>query len=378
MTVGIVGAGQLGRMLALAGYPLGLDFLFLDRAAAVPAAALAPVLVGEFTDRALLRRLARRCAVLSFDWENVSVAALRAATRGLRTRIAPPLRALATGQDRLAEKRLFERLGVPTTRYRAVDTRAGLERACAHIGMPGVLKTRRLGYDGKGQALIRSRADLAAAWQALRGAPLLYEELVEFEAEVSALGVRGRDGSEALYPLTRNWHADGMLRLSVAPWEAPALERQARSHLRAVLRDFNYVGTLAIEFFVRDGRLIANELAPRVHNSGHWTIEGAVTSQFENHLRAVAGLPLGSTAAVGHAAMVNLIGRMPPRAPLLAMAGVHLHDYGKEARPGRKLGHCTLVAPSARERDRRTRRLLRTLAQALGEPPLERGGARGA
>jgi 5-(carboxyamino)imidazole ribonucleotide synthase len=369
MTVGIVGAGQLGRMLALAGYPLGLDFLFLDRSAAVPAAALAPVLVGEFTDRALLRRLARQCEVLSFDWENVSVATLRAATRGLRTRIAPPLRAVATGQDRLAEKRLFARLGIPTTRYRAVDSRAALERACAQIGLPGVLKTRRFGYDGKGQAVIRSRAGLAAAWRALGGVPLLYEELIDFEAEVSALGVRARDGSEAHYPLTRNWHAGGMLRLSVAPFRAPGLERQARSYLRAVLAEFSYVGTLAIEFFVRGGRLLANEIAPRVHNSGHWTIEGAVTSQFENHLRAIAGLPLGSAAPLGHAAMVNLIGRMPASAAVLASPGVHLHDYGKQPRPGRKLGHCTLVAPSARERDRRTRQLLRTLARSLAPAP---------
>jgi 5-(carboxyamino)imidazole ribonucleotide synthase len=369
MTVGIVGAGQLGRMLALAGYPLGLDFLFLDRHADVPAAPLAPTLVGEFTDRALLRKLARRCDVLSFDWENISAQALRSATRGLRTRIAPPLRALATGQDRLAEKRLFERLGVRTTRYAAVASRADLERACKRIGVPGVLKTRRMGYDGKGQMVIRDGAGISAAWSALGGAPLLYEELVDFEAEVSAIAARARDGAEAHYPLTRNWHTEGMLRLSVAPWEAPALERQARAYMRAVLREFNYVGVLAIEFFVRDQRLIANELAPRVHNSGHWTIEGSLTSQFENHLRAIAGLPLGQTTALGHAAMVNLIGRMPPRAAVLAQPGVHLHDYGKSARPGRKLGHCTLVAPTARERNLRTGRLLRGLTRALSGVP---------
>ncbi len=315
---------------------------------------------------ALLRKLAKRCDVLSFDWENISAPALRTATRGLRTRIAPPLRALATGQDRLAEKRLFERLGVRTTRYAPVSSQAALERACREIGMPGVLKTRRMGYDGKGQAVIRDHAGMAAAWTALGGTPLLYEELVDFELEVSALGVRGRDGAEAFYPLTRNWHADGMLRLSIAPWTAPKLEREAHSYMRAVLREFNYVGVLAIEFFVRNGRLIANELAPRVHNSGHWTIEGAVTSQFENHLRAIAGLPLGQTEAVGHAAMVNLIGRMPARAAVLAQPGVHLHDYGKSARPGRKLGHCTLVAPTAGERNLRTRRLLRGLASSLG------------
>ncbi len=348
MTVGVVGAGQLGRMLALAGYPLGLDFLFLDRSADAPAAALAPILVGDFTDTALLRRLARRSQVISFDWENV---------------------ALATGQDRVAEKRLFQRLGVPTTRFAAVNSQAGLERAAERIGLPGVVKTRRLGYDGKGQRVIHDGAELAAAWHALGSVALIYEEFVPFEAEVSALGARARDGSEALYPLTRNWHTQGILRLSVAPWKAPAIERQARAHLRSVLRAFNYVGVLAIEFFVRDGRLIANELAPRVHNSGHWTIEGAITSQFENHLRAISGLPLGSPAAVGHAAMVNLIGRMPARRAVLAQPGTHLHDYGKQARAGRKLGHCTLVAPTARERDRRTRDLLRRLAVPLEGAP---------
>jgi 5-(carboxyamino)imidazole ribonucleotide synthase len=369
MTVGIVGAGQLGRMLALAGYPLGLDFLFLDRSADAPAAALAPLLIGDLADVAQLRTLAQRSQVISFDWENASVEALRAATRGLPTRIAPPLRALATGQDRIAEKRLFKRLGIPTTRFAAVNSQPELERAAARIGLPGVLKTRRLGYDGKGQHVVRDRAALGAAWRALGSVPLMYEEFVPFEAEVSALGARARDGSEALYPLTRNWHAEGILRLSVAPWEAPSLERQARAHLRAVLRAFRYVGVLAMEFFVRDGRLIANELAPRVHNSGHWTIEGAVTSQFENHLRAIVGLPLGSTAALGHAAMVNLIGAMPACAAVLAEPGVHLHDYGKQARAGRKLGHCTLVAMSAAERNRRLRRLLGRLEVSLAGAP---------
>jgi 5-(carboxyamino)imidazole ribonucleotide synthase len=365
MTVGIVGAGQLGRMLALAGYPLGLDFLFLDRSTEVPAGALAPLLVGEFTDQRLLRRLARRSAVLSFDWENISVPALRAATRGLPTRIAPPLRALATGQDRLAEKRLFERLQIPTTRHAPVNSRAALWRAAGRIGLPGVLKTRRMGYDGKGQRVIRDHAGLDAAWQELGGVPLLYEEFVPFEAEVSGIGVRDRAGHEALYPLSRNWHSQGILRLTLAPWPAPALERQARRHLRALLREFHYVGVLAVEFFVRNGRLIANELAPRVHNSGHWTIEGATTSQFENHLRAITGLPLGSTAARAHAAMINLIGQMPRRADLMAIPGLHLHDYGKTPRPGRKLGHCTVLAHSAAERNRQARRILRALGTRL-------------
>ncbi len=369
MKIGIVGGGQLGRMLALAGVPLGLECQFLDPNPEAPAGAIAPLRVREFTDQRALRTLARHNAVLSFDWENVSVAALRQATRGVAARIAPPLRALRTGQDRLAEKRLFERLRIPTTRHAAVNSRAALWRAAAAIGLPGILKTRRMGYDGKGQAVIRDHADLDAAWRALGGLPLLYEEFVPCDAEVSGLGVRGRDGSVALYPLVRNWHAEGILRLSMAPWHAPALERQARRHLRAVLREFNYVGVLAIEFFVRRGRLIANELAPRVHNSGHWSIEGAVTSQFENHLRAITGLPLGSVASTGHAAMINLIGQMPPAAQLLQVPGLHLHDYGKSPRPGRKLGHCTIMASSAAERNRRARALLRALHLRLQQVP---------
>ncbi|MFI4914515.1 MAG: 5-(carboxyamino)imidazole ribonucleotide synthase [Steroidobacterales bacterium] len=365
MTVGIVGAGQLGRMLALAGIPLGLDFLFLDRSADTPASQIAPALIGELDDPTALRQLAERAEVISFDWENVSVAALRAAARGTRARIAPPLPALAAAQDRALEKRLFTRLGIPTTRCAAVDSRAALARALARIGLPGVLKTRRMGYDGKGQVVIRDAAAVEAAWSQLGGVPLLYEEFVPFEQEVSAIGVRGRSGEIVYYPLNRNYHADGILRLTLAPWHAAALERAAQRHLRRILQAFNYVGVLAVEFFVRRGRLLANEIAPRVHNSGHWTIEGAVTSQFENHLRAIVGLPLGATAARGHSAMINLIGSMPQRRELLSHVGLHLHDYVKTPRPGRKLGHCTLVESTARVRDRRARALLERLYPGL-------------
>jgi 5-(carboxyamino)imidazole ribonucleotide synthase len=360
MTVGIVGAGQLGRMLALAGYPLGIDFLFLDPAERPPAAALAPHLHGAFTDRRLLRKLARRSAVITFDWENVSVAALRALQKDAR--ICPPLAALAASQDRVSEKRLFERLRIPTTRWRAVGSRRELERAVRDIGLPGVLKTRRLGYDGKGQAVLASAADIAPAWRKLGAAALLYEEHIAFTHEVSIIGARSASGEVAVYPLSGNVHAQGILRLTRAPYGPSAWQRLAQRHLSRVLEHFGYVGVLAIEFFVQRGRLIANEMAPRVHNSGHWTIEGAVTSQFENHLRAILGLPLGSTRALGYSAMVNLIGQMPPASELLAVRGLHLHDYAKAPRPGRKLGHCTLVARTRAERDRWARGLLATLA----------------
>ncbi len=366
MTVGIVGAGQLGRMLALAGYPLGLDFLFLDPAAGAPAGQVAPLLRGAFTDRKCLAELARRSEVLTFDWENVSVEALRS-LKG-RSRIAPPIPALAAAQDRVSEKRLFERLQIPTTRWRAVGSRSQLTRAIREIGLPGVLKTRRLGYDGKGQAVLRAPQDIDAAWQELGPMPLLYEELVPFDCEVSIIGARSVRGEIGVYPLNGNVHSQGILRLTRAPYGPARWQRLAAGYLRRVLSHFRYTGILTIEFFVRSGRLVANEMAPRVHNSGHWTIEGAETSQFENHLRAILDLPLGSTRARGYSAMLNLIGNMPPRAQLLALDGLHLHDYGKEARPGRKLGHCTLVCPSAASRDRQARRLLTALAPRVRIP----------
>ena len=362
MTVGIVGAGQLGRMLALAGYPLGLDFLCLDPARDAPAGRVAPLLTGAFTDQRLLARLARQCEVITFDWENVSVASLKAARRHTRTRICPPLAALATGQDRRAEKRLFERLRIPTTRWQAVGSARELERALRRVGLPGVLKTRRMGYDGKGQAIIRSRADAERAVAQLGAVPLLYEELVPFDAEVSIIGARSSAGEMAVYPLCGNVHGQGILRLTCAPTGTRPLQQLAARYLMRVLTHFGYSGILTIEFFVRGGRLIANELAPRVHNSGHWTIEGACTSQFENHLRAILGLPLGDTRARGYAAMINLIGALPPPAKLLAVPGLHLHDYGKAPRPGRKVGHCTLVEPTAARRDARARALLKELA----------------
>ena len=368
MTVGIVGAGQLGRMLALAGYPLGLDFLCLDPASDAPAGQVAPLLHGKFTDRALLKRLALRCEVLTFDWENVPGASLEAVTRAHGARICPPVAALAAAQDRVAEKRLFAKLKIPTTRWQAVSSKAQLTRAIGAIGLPGVLKTRRLGYDGKGQAVVRTVADAARAWQQLGGTPLLYEELVPFDCEVSIIGARSVSGEIAIYPLCGNVHAQGILRVTRAPYGPAAWQRMAAGYLRRVLRHFRYTGILTIEFFVHRGRLIANEMAPRVHNSGHWTIEGAVTSQFENHLRAILDLPLGSTRAVGHSGMVNLIGSIPERAKLLKLKGLHLHDYGKKPRPGRKVGHCTLVEASAARRDARTLKVLKDLAAGVGFP----------
>ena len=367
MTVGILGAGQLGRMLALAGYPLGLDFLFLDPAAGAPANRIAPVLQGSFTDHKLLGRLARSTEVATIDWENVPLDALRAlADAGAR--VAPPIPAVATAQDRVSEKRLFERLDIPTTRWKAVGSHAQLERAMREIGLPGVIKTRRLGYDGKGQAVVKTRDDVERAWREMGAVGLIYEEWIPFDCEVSIIGARSRRGEIAVYPLNGNVHSGGILRLTRAPYGLPRWHRLAARYLESVLTHFHYTGVLTIEFFVRGGRLIANEMAPRVHNSGHWTLEGAVTSQFENHLRAILNLPLGSTRPTGHSAMLNLIGSMPPRGTVLGWEGVHLHEYDKEPRPGRKIGHCTVVEPTRPRRDRRARQLLSELAPGIRIP----------
>ncbi|HVC00752.1 MAG TPA: 5-(carboxyamino)imidazole ribonucleotide synthase [Steroidobacteraceae bacterium] len=357
--VGIVGAGQLGRMLALAGIPLGLRCVFLDRSADAPGAQIAPILLGDLQDSRLLRKLAARSDVLTFDWENVPAAALAPLVQ--RVLIRPPAAALEASQDRLREKELFSRLQIPVTPHAALDSRAGLDRAVRRLGLPGVLKTRRMGYDGKGQCVIRKAAEVDRAWIACGAGELIYEKFQPFSLELSIIGARAANGECVHYPLSANTHAGGILRYGVAPYRHATLERQARRHLRRVLHALDYVGVLAIEFFVVGGRLLANEMAPRVHNSGHWTIEGCVTSQFENHLRAICGLPLGSTRSLGHAAMINFLGCMPDRRRLLRIEGLAYHDYGKAPRPGRKLGHCTIVAARAKERDAALKNALKSI-----------------
>jgi 5-(carboxyamino)imidazole ribonucleotide synthase len=337
-------------MLALAGYPLGVRCTFLDRSADSPGAQVAPSLEGALEDRLLLEQLAAQSDVLTFDWENISGTAL--APLAKLTAIRPPRAALEVSQDRLHEKALFRRLKIPVAEHAAVDTPDDLARAAAKLGTPGILKTRRLGYDGKGQCLIERPTDLDAAWELIGGEGLIYEKLQRFSREVSLIAARSVAGDIAYYPLSANSHAGGILRYGLAPCLGAKLERTARIYIKRVMSALEYIGVLAIEFFVVQGRLVANEMAPRVHNSGHWTIEGCVTSQFENHLRAICGLPLGSTRALGHTAMVNFLGQVPSREKLLAIEGLAFHDYGKEARPGRKLGHCTILRARPGERDR--------------------------
>lgn len=349
-TVGILGGGQLARMLVLAGAPLGIRFAVFDPAADACAGQVAPLQVGAFDDVATLAAFAGQVDVITFDFENVPAAS--AQQLAAQVPVFPSPAALAVAQDRLSEKTLFRELGIPVPEFAAIDDRAGLDAALARIGTPCVLKTRRFGYDGKGQFRIKTLADADAAWDALGAQAahvgLIVEAFVPFQREVSVVAVRGRDGEFRAWPLTENWHVDGVLSASLAPASVEAaLQASAESHARAVAEKLDYVGVFALELFVRDGELLANEMAPRVHNSGHWTIEGAETSQFENHVRAVLGLPLGSTAMRGHACMLNWLGEMPEARAFLAVPGGHWHDYGKQARDGRKVGHATLRAETA-------------------------------
>ena len=349
-TVGILGGGQLARMLALAGAPLGLRFLVLDSTADACAAQFAPLLRADYRDAAALAEFASRVDVATFDFENVP--AESAQWLADRVPVFPNPRALAVAQDRLAEKTLFREVGIAVPGFEPVADRAGFDAAIARIGTPSILKTRRLGYDGKGQSRLRTLADADAAWDALGAQAgtvgLILEAFVPFERELSVVAVRGRDGELRAWPLTENWHEHGILAASLAPARVEAsLQARALDAARRVAEALDYVGVFALELFLRDGELVANEMAPRVHNSGHWTIEGARTSQFQNHLRAVLGLPLGDTAAVGHSAMLNWIGAMPDAAPVLREAGGYWHDYGKSPRDGRKVGHATLRADSA-------------------------------
>ncbi len=354
MRVGILGAGQLGRMLALAGYPLGLRFRFLDPNPDSPAAPLGELLAADYDDPDALRHFADGLDIATYEFENVPAQAADFLD-GHVPAVHPHYGALAAAQDRLDEKACFRRLGIPTAPFEAVADRDGLARAVERVGLPAVLKTRRFGYDGKGQAVLREPADLDTAWRRLGAAPLILEGFVAFDRELSILAARGRRGDVAFYPLVENVHREGILRRSLAPaaGTAPELQASAEDYARRVLETFDYVGVLAIELFQRGEELLANEMAPRVHNSGHWTIEGAETSQFENHLRAICGMPLGSPATRSHAAMLNVIGCAPDRDVLLAVPGTHLHLYDKAPRPGRKLGHVTVCAedrPALRDR----------------------------
>jgi 5-(carboxyamino)imidazole ribonucleotide synthase len=335
--IGILGAGQLGRMLALAGYPLGHRFRFLDPASDSPAGLLADHLALGYADTSALEQFAHGLDVVTYEFENVPVDTARHLEKFVP--VYPPSLALEKAQDRFVEKSFFQELGIPTPKF-TIDLNSS-------VSFPAVLKTRRMGYDGKGQSIVHSQAEVESGLSKRTADEtdlLILEEFILFDRELSIIAVRNRSGETKFYPLIENHHRDGILRLSLVIGNVSAnLQKQAEEYAQRILSALNYVGVLTIEFFEKDGQLLANEMAPRVHNSGHWTIEGAVTSQFENQVRAVCDVPLGSTNPLGVCAMVNLVGTLPDETSILKIEGAHLHLYDKAPRPKRKLGHITLV-----------------------------------
>ena len=357
--VGIIGAGQLGQMLGYAAPSLGVECIFLDPGDDPPAASAGQVLKYAYDSKEGLDNLAGAVDVITYEFENVPVDGVRGLPDG--TAVYPPPIALEVAQDRLSEKTLFEELGIPVPGFHPVDSANDLRDAAEKLGYPMVLKTRRLGYDGKGQIVVRDEAKIDESVAALGTTGLIAEQWVPFDFETSAIGARNVSGELKFYPLSVNEHRNGILHISRAPGEYPDLEKLANAFLEKLMLSLDYVGVLALELFVKDGQLLANEFAPRVHNSGHWTIEGAETSQFENHLRAILDLPPGPTGMTAAAGMLNLIGEMPENREPFETPPCHLHDYGKEPRPGRKLGHVTVVAPNATDRDQ----ILEKLAKSL-------------
>ena len=365
MRIGILGGGQLGRMLALAGYQLGIEFRFFDPNAGAPVGQIGQLIAANYDDRAALERFLDNMDVVTYEFESIPISTVEFVSQ--RVKVFPPAKALETAQDRLFEKQLFQSLDIPTPMFAPVDSVADLRLAIDNIGLPAVLKTRRLGYDGKGQFVLRAEKDVEAAWQTLGKSPLILEAFIPFQHELSVLGVRNTAGNEVFYPPVENVHREGVLRRSESPARniTPELAALAIEYCRRIMDRLEYAGVLALELFAADGAVLANEIAPRVHNSGHWTIEGAETSQFENHLRAILGLPLGVTTPRGRSVMYNILGHIPDVERVVAIEGAHLHLYGKAPTERRKVGHVTLVTQTSAGADRGARQI----AEALGLAP---------
>ena len=362
MKIGILGAGQLARMIALAGYPLGLEFIVLDPSPDACAGKMAEQLIGEYDDLELLGQLAEKSDVITYEFENVPAHAASFLERRAK-KIFPPSNALYVSQDRLNEKNCFHDLGIPTPDFWTVNTFSDLKQAVFGGNYPFVLKTRSLGYDGKGQVLLNSEADLKPAWETLKDYACIVEAFVPFQREVSIIAARSVSGEVKYYPLSENKHKGGILRVAECKANDP-LQTQAEDYVSRLLKALDYVGVIALELFEVNGKLLANEFAPRVHNSGHWTIEGAETSQFENHLRAILDWPLGSTAPVGKAAMVNFIGGLPKVEEVLVIPDVHAHWYGKEPRKGRKVAHATVRTKNNGQFEQSINQLIRLAEQS--------------
>ena len=347
-TIGVLGGGQLGRMLAIAAARLGMRTHIYEPAQAPPAGDVAAaVTTAAYDDTAALARFADSVDVVTFEFENVP--AVAAETLLAHAPVRPHPRALAVSQDRAEEKAFLNGLGIATAPWRAAADLSELEAALDALGTPAILKTRRLGYDGKGQVRLADAGACGAAWEAIAGAPAVLEGAVDFVREISVIGARACGGEVVCYDPGENVHEGGILRATTVPAaSAPAVAAEARRIAATILGALDYVGVMGVELFeLAEGDLLVNEIAPRVHNSGHWTIEACVIDQFQQHVRAVAGWPLGSGARHADAVMTNLIGAEADRWPELAAGGDGLHLYGKrEARPGRKMGHVTRITPT--------------------------------
>ena len=346
MRVGVLGSGQLGRMLAHAGDPLGHTFIFFDTDAGEATRGIGRTVTGSFSDKEALTAFAAMCDVVTYEFENVPCEAAHHIA-GI-VPVYPPPRALEVSQDRLIEKEFFTSLGIATPPFRAASSERELRAACHEVGFPCVVKTRRMGYDGKGQAVARHENELQNVWSRLGHAPLIVEGFISFSRELSVIAARDKTGEIVIYPLARNTHTEGILFRTEfpAPMVPPELEREAHAIISRVLEELDYVGVLTIELFDANGTLVANEMAPRVHNSGHITIDAATTSQFENHIRAVTGMPLGDPTPRARGIMYNLIGKLPPDDSVHASPTVKVHLYGKSERKGRKIGHINLLNPT--------------------------------
>ncbi|MEZ4846472.1 MAG: 5-(carboxyamino)imidazole ribonucleotide synthase [Bdellovibrionota bacterium] len=344
MKIGILGAGQLAMMMAQAGRPLGHTFTFLDPSPEACAFEFGEKIIAAYDDTRALEKLALASDVVTFEFENVPAKSLEILSKYVRIHPSPP--ALEHAQNRIKEKNLFNRLFIPTNRFSAVNSIHDLEKACQTLGFPIVLKTVSQGYDGKGQFVVRAENDIDIAWTKLGHSSLIAESWVNFDREISMIGVRNQKAEMRYYSVCENVHRDGILRITHNKPSDP-MTKQAQELVWKIMDHFQYVGVMTLEMFQVGDKLLANEIAPRVHNSGHWTIEGAQTSQFENHLRAILDLPLGSTKDKGLSAMINCIGEIPQKLP--PSRQVHVHDYKKSPRPGRKIGHITIQADSAKQ-----------------------------
>lgn len=349
-TIGVLGAGQLGRMLALAGLPLEMKFQFFDTSGS-PSVGLEPTYIETESpiQSEALRKFMSDCDVITYEFEHLPLELTQYIEK--EHTLYPPSKSIEICQDRAKEKRLFDQLRIPTTKYRIVNSEDELKAATKELGLPLVCKTTTEGYDGKGQFVLRAAEDAEKAWAEIGGRPLIAEEFINFSRELSIIAVRSASGELKVYPLAENQHNDGILRYSTAPAPKVAenIATEASLYIKELLEELGHVGVLTLELFETDSGLIANEMAPRVHNSGHWSMLGAKSSQFENHVRAITDLPLGDTEASEPCCMINLIGNKGDIESVLRLPYAQVHLYGKEERPGRKLGHINVSAPSYEE-----------------------------